>query len=73
MDIQSEKIELAKLLLDTEDPEIIYSIKEIFRKKTRDFWDELSPEQQKEIKEGEEEMRAGKTKEYESFISKYRK
>lgn len=43
MNIQAEKIELVKLLLDTENPKIIESIKNIFkREKTDDFWDDLS-------------------------------
>ena len=45
MNIQAEKIELAKMLLDTENPKIIESIKKIFTKaKTADFWDDLSIE-----------------------------
>ena len=43
MNIQAEKIELVKMLLDTENPKIIESIKKIFKKaKTADFWDDLS-------------------------------
>lgn len=43
MNIQAEKIELVKMLLDTENPEIIESIKNIFKKEnSSDFWDELS-------------------------------
>ena len=52
MDIQTEKIELAKLLLNTNDPEIIQSIKKILKKETSpDFWDELNAEQKQEIKD----------------------
>ena len=44
MNIQAEKIQLAKMLLDTENPKIIESIKKIFKKeKKMDFWDELLP------------------------------
>ena len=32
MNLQAEKIELVKMLLDTENPEIIESIKNIFKK-----------------------------------------
>lgn len=32
MNIQTEKIHLAKLLLETENPQIIESIKKIFKK-----------------------------------------
>lgn len=48
MNIQAEKIELVKMLLDTENPKIIDSIKEIFNQtRTTDFWDDLSIEQRK--------------------------
>ena len=52
MNIQAEKIELVKMLLDTENPKIIESIKKIFKKEeASDFWDDLSIEQRKEIEE----------------------
>lgn len=49
MDIQSEKLELIKLLLETNDKAIIESIKNIFKLEKKDVWKELSPEQQEEI------------------------
>lgn len=73
MDIQAEKLELMKLLLNTENPNIIQSIRQIFRKeKTTDFWDELSSEQQAEIKRGSLEIKQGKISDYDSFMSKHR-
>lgn len=51
MDIQAEKIELAKLLLTTNNPKIIKSVKQIFREEELvDFWDDLSVQQQEEEK-----------------------
>ena len=49
MDIQSEKLKLIKLLLETDDKTIIEAIKNIFKVKKKDLWKELSPEQQEEI------------------------
>lgn len=73
MDIQAEKLELMKLLLNTENPSIIQSIKQIFRKeKTTDFWDELSAEQQSEIKQGSLEIKQGKFSDFDTFMSKHR-
>jgi predicted Zn-ribbon and HTH transcriptional regulator len=73
MDIQTEKIRLMQLLLNTDSPSIIQSIKEVFNKnKTKDFWDELSKEQQQEIKKGSKEIDEGKTTDYDAFISKHR-
>jgi len=73
MNIQTEKLELMKLLLNTENPKIIQSIKQIFRKeRTSDFWDELSSEQQLEIKQGSSEIEKGNSSDYDSFMSIYR-
>ncbi|MFV8345963.1 hypothetical protein [Flavobacterium sp. ZB4P13] len=49
MDIQSEKLELIKMLLETDDKAIIEAIKIIFNSPKKDVWKELSPEQQEEI------------------------
>ena len=73
MNIQAEKIELAKLLLNTDNPKIIQSIKQIFKKeKTADFWDELTSEQRKEIKNAKKQIKEGKSSDYESFMTKHR-
>lgn len=73
MDIQAEKIQLAKMLLDTENPEVIDSIKKIFKnEKTSDFWDELSLEQRTEIEKASLEIKKGEVTDYESFMQKHR-
>ncbi len=73
MDLQTEKIELAKLLLSTNDPEIIRSIKKIFKKETStDFWDELNSDQKKEIETARKQIEDGNYTDYEAFISKHR-
>lgn len=73
MSIETEKIELAKLLLDTNNPLIIKSIKKIFENAgAADFWDDLSSEQQKEIDEASREIEQGKTINYDSFMAKHR-
>ena len=73
MNIQAEKIELVKMLLDTENPKIIESIKKIFKKaKAADFWDELSVDQRKEIEKASLEIENGEITDYESFIQKHR-
>ncbi|WP_139959600.1 hypothetical protein [Flavicella sediminum] len=73
MDIQAEKLELMKLLLNTENPSILESIKNILRKeKTSDFWDELSAEQKEEIKNADLEISRGETVSYDNFMSSHR-
>ncbi|MGZ0015505.1 hypothetical protein [Yeosuana sp. AK3] len=73
MNIQAEKIELVKMLLDTENPKIIESIKKIFKKeKTSDFWDDLSIEQRKEIEKASLEIKTGEVTDYDTFMQKHR-
>lgn len=73
MDIQAEKIALAKMLLETENPKIIASIKKIFSKeKVHDFWDDLSAEQKDEIEKASLEIANEEVVEYDLFMQKYR-
>jgi hypothetical protein len=50
MNIQATKIELVKMILGIENPQIIERIKSLVKNETTDFWDELTSEQQKEMK-----------------------
>jgi hypothetical protein len=49
MDIQSEKLELIKMLLETDDKTIIEAIKNILKSEKKEVWEKLTPEQQEEI------------------------
>jgi len=73
MDIQAEKRQLAKLLLETENPNIIESVKRILKNdKSTDFWDELSPEQKSEIEKASLEIENGEITDFETFMQKHR-
>jgi len=73
MNIQAEKLELVRLILDTDNPGILASVKRIFSKsKDKDFWDTLPLEQKEEIMEGIIEIEKGETVSYEEFIKKHR-
>ncbi|SNR22968.1 hypothetical protein [Flavobacterium sp. ov086] len=72
MDIQLEKLDLIKKLVETKDPTIINSIKKIFSKKKKDWWDDLSDEQKEEIKESERQIERGEFVSYEDLMKKYR-
>jgi hypothetical protein len=41
MDIQAEKIELAKLILSTDDTGLINQVKALFKKKDENWWEDL--------------------------------
>ena len=49
MDIQSEKLDLIKMLLETNDKSIIEAVKDILKSEKKEAWKKLTPEQQEEI------------------------
>jgi predicted transcriptional regulator len=71
MDIQLEKLELIKMLAETDDQSIIASVKKIFSSNKKDFWEELSLEQRDEIEESEREYERGEYVNFEEFIKKH--
>ncbi|MEX0981403.1 MAG: hypothetical protein WD577_01900 [Bacteroidales bacterium] len=74
MNIQSEKIEIAKLILETNNPAILRSIKNIFKKEGKtDFWETLSSSQREEIENGISELENGEVLDYEDFMKNHRK
>jgi hypothetical protein len=52
MDLNSEKLELIKRILETNDIVLLEKISAIFEEKENEVWEELTPEQQEEINIG---------------------
>lgn len=74
MNIQSEKLKLIQLLINTENQSIIEQVKVIFQKSNeQDLWLELTDVQQNEISNAIEESNNGKTIDYDEFMSQHRK
>ena len=71
MDIQLEKLELIKLLAETENPSVIKAVKKIFQREQKDFWEELTVEQKEAIEEGIKDADEGRVVPYEHFMKKY--
>jgi len=71
MDIQLEKLELIKLLAETENPSVIKAVKKIFQKEKKDFWEELSDEQKQAIEEGLDDFRNGRVVSYEEMKKEF--
>lgn len=71
MDIQLEKINLIKLIENTDDLSVIKNIKNFFKTEKKDWWDELSEEQKFEIEESDREIDRGEYVLYEDFMKKY--
>ena len=73
MNIQAEKIELMKLILETDNPSILSSIKKILKRESKkDFWDTLPQSQKDEILKSIEEIENGEIEDYEDFIRKHK-
>jgi len=73
MNIQAEKLELVRMILDTDNPRILSLVRRIFTSaKSVDFWDSLSQLEKEEIFKGIDEIENGETVNYEDFIKKHR-
>jgi len=73
MNIQAEKLELVRMILDTDNPSILSSIKRIFTSsKKTDIWDSLSQLEKDEILKGIEEIDNGDSVNYDEYIKKHR-
>lgn len=72
MDIQAEKLEIIKMVQETENPDILESVKELLKKELKtDFWD-THPENQKEnILLEIEDIDDEETEDFDEFIKKY--
>lgn len=71
MNIQAEKLEIMKLILNTENPTIIRKVKSIFIKE-KDFWNTLSKTEQEDILKGIEELEKGESYSYEKIMKNHR-
>jgi hypothetical protein len=59
MDIQTSKIELAKMILGIENPELISRIKRFVQTESKDFWLELTADEKAEIEFGLNQLENG--------------
>ena len=59
MDVQATKIELAQLLLNTENVSVLNKIKTILKTEKKDWWDELTDFQKEQIEIGENQIDNG--------------
>jgi len=71
MNIQTTKIELVKMILNIENYEFIQKVTDFIKTNEKtDFWNELSLTEQKEIKQGIEELDNGERIAYKDFLEK---
>ena len=70
MDIQSSKIELAKLILNIESPSLINKIKDLVTKESSDFWIALTKSEKEEIIFGIDQLDKGYKTSVSEFLNK---
>ncbi len=70
MDTQTSKIELAKLILELEDPYLINKIYELLLDESSQFRKSLSEHEKEEIKLGIEQLNRGERISFEDFLKK---
>ena len=68
MNIEAEKIELLKLILETEDEEVIQEIKSVFQRQELDFWDGLPDSVKESINRGLADVEAGRVQSHDSVM-----
>ena len=69
MDIQLEKLELIKVIAETEDVSLIKSFKKLLKKEKKEWWEDLTDEQKATIEQGEEDFENGDFVTSEDFFS----
>jgi hypothetical protein len=73
MDIQAEKIELVKRLLDTDDRSILQEVKNVFESHEKDFWNNLPEHVKQGIERSKKQADAGLLTPHEDVMKKYAK
>jgi hypothetical protein len=71
MDVQTEKIELVKRLLETDDEAVLLQIKEIFESHDKDFWNDLPEHVKAGIERGKKQAEDGKLTPNDEVMKKY--
>ncbi|WP_249041585.1 hypothetical protein [Aequorivita lipolytica] len=70
MDIKTSKIELVKMILNIENDTFINKVTEFINNEKSDFWNDLSLEEQAEIKKGIEQLNRGDGKSYKEVLKR---
>jgi len=73
MNIQTEKIELVKRLLDTDDESVIQQVKEVFEIHEKDFWNDLPEHVKTGIERAKKQAQAGLLTPHDEVMKKYTK
>ena len=73
MDIQTEKLQLVKRLLDTDDETVLQQVKDIFENNKKDFWNDLPDHVKNGIERARKQAETGLLIPHEEVMKKYAK
>lgn len=73
MNIQAQKIELAKQLFEIKSEIILKQIKALLKAHKTDLWDELSDEQKASVKRAKTQLANGEGVSHKEVMKKYKK
>lgn len=73
MKLQEEKLELAKMILNTDSEKLLLKVRAVFEKEESDFWDELSDYQKQSVEEAIKQADKGELVSHKEAMKKYRK
>lgn len=59
MDIETTKLELMQLLLQTQKESVLEKLQQVFEEESKDWWDDLDSDERKEIETGIEQADRG--------------
>jgi hypothetical protein len=70
MNITKTKVELAKFILDIDDPKLIEGIHDLLMEEKSDFWEQLSEGEKQEIKLGISQLDKGQKISFNKYMQK---
>lgn len=73
MNLETEKLEILQLILNTDKTELLMKIKALLIEDELDWWDQLSEEEKQEIEVGLQEAEFGKLIEHDKVMESFRK
>jgi len=73
MKLQEQKLELAKMILNTESETLLLKVRAVFDKEESDFWDELSDYQKQSVEEAIKQADKGELVSHKDAMKKFRK
>lgn len=73
MNIETTKLELMHLLLQTQEESLLAKIKKVFDEEKNDWWDTMDEEEQKEIQKGIEQADQGQFVTHEKVMNRFGK